>query len=146
MRVLIVDDDPGIRRTTRIALETSGHAAADAPSGQRGLKMIEEENFDVCFLDVQLGAENGLDVLAKMLKAAPSLAVVMFTAYANIATAVEAMRRGAFDFIPKPFTPDQIRTVLGKIEKNRALESRVRSLENQIATESPPVDLESAEP
>ncbi|HYP17355.1 MAG TPA: sigma-54 dependent transcriptional regulator, partial [Opitutus sp.] len=85
-------------------------------------------------------------VLAKLLKARPTLAVVMFTAYANVATAVEAMRRGAFDFLPKPFTPDQIRGVLAKIEKNRALESRVQSLETQLADTSPPVDLESTEP
>jgi NtrC-family two-component system response regulator AlgB len=65
-------------------------------------------------LDVKLGADDGLDVLAKLLKLQPSLAVVMFTAYANIATAVEAMRRGAFDFLPKPFTPDQIRAELEK--------------------------------
>jgi NtrC-family two-component system response regulator AlgB len=70
----------------------------------------------------------------------------MFTAYANIATAVEAMRRGAFDFIPKPFTPDQIRGVLTKVEKARALESRVQSLETQLADTSPAVDLESNEP
>src|SRR6185436_5743319 len=143
MRVLIVDDDPSIRRTTRIALESSGHVAAEAPGGQRALKMLEEEGFDVCFLDVQLGGENGLDVLAKMMKVRPALAVVLFTAYANIATAVEAMRRGAFDFIPKPFTPDQIRAVLGKIEKNRALETRVRVLETQLAAETPAIDLES---
>jgi two-component system, NtrC family, response regulator AlgB len=146
MRVLIVDDDPGICRTTRIALETSGHVAADAPNGQKALKALDEEGFDVCFLDVQLGHENGLDVLAKFLKTHPHLAVVMFTAYANIATAVEAMRRGAFDFIPKPFTPDQIRAVLAKIEKNRTLETRVRSLETQLAAETPAVDLTSEEP
>ena len=81
-----------------------------------------------------------------MLKAQPSLAVVMFTAYANIATAVEAMRRGAFDFIPKPFTPDQIRAVLAKVERHRALEARVRTLETALAAESPPVDLASEEP
>src|SRR5262249_50280374 len=101
---------------------------------------------DACFLDVKLGADDGLEVLAKILKTQPGLAVVMFTAYANIATAVEAMRRGAFDFIPKPFTPDQIRAVLAKIEKHRALETRVRSLEGELARESPPVDLESADP
>jgi NtrC-family two-component system response regulator AlgB len=71
---------------------------------------------------------------------------VMFTAYANIATAVEAMRRGAFDFIPKPFTPDQIRAVLEKIGKKRVLETRVRSLETQLAAETPEVTLESTEP
>jgi two-component system, NtrC family, response regulator AlgB len=145
MRILIVDDEPGIRRTTRIAVESAGHQAAEAPNGSRALKALEEEQFDGTFLDLKLGADDGLEVLAKMLKAQPSLAVVMFTAYANIATAVEAMRRGAFDFVPKPFTPDQIRAILAKIEKARALESRVRTLENEIASESPPVDLDSSE-
>jgi len=146
MRVLIVDDEPAIRKTTRIALEMGDHTAAEAPNGLRALKALDEENFDAVFLDLKLGTDDGLEVLAKLLKAQPSLAVVMFTAYANIATAVEAMRRGAFDFIPKPFTPDQIRAVLAKIEKTRALETKVRSLENDLARESPPVDLGSSEP
>jgi NtrC-family two-component system response regulator AlgB len=97
------------------------------------------------FLDLKLGTEDGLDLLDRLLKAHPGLNVVMFTAYANIATAVEAMRRGAYDFVPKPFTPDQIRGILTKIEKTRALQTKVRTLESEIATESPPVDLESAE-
>lgn len=145
MRILIVDDEPGIRRTTRIAVEIAGHVAAEAPNGSRALKAIDDDPFDAVFLDLKLGADDGLEVLAKMLKAQPSLAVVMFTAYANIATAVEAMRRGAFDFVPKPFTPEQIRAILAKIEKTRALESRVRTLENELAAESPPIDLESSE-
>jgi len=146
MRILIVDDEAGIRRTTRIAVETAGHTAVEAATGARALKTLEEEGFDACFLDVKLGSEDGLDVLQKLLKAQPGLAVVMFTAYANIATAVEAMRRGAFDFMPKPFTPDQIRAVLAKIDKNRALETRVRTLETQLADSSPEVDLQSEEP
>ena len=146
MRILIVDDEPAIRKTTRLAVETGGHSAAEAPNALRALKAVDEEAFDAVFLDLKLGTDDGLEVLAKLLKAQPSLAIVMFTAYANIATAVEAMRRGAFDFLPKPFTPDQIRGVLAKIEKTRALETRVRSLENQLAAESPPIDLESAEP
>ena len=146
MRVLIVDDEPGIRKTTRIAVETAGHSAAEAPNGLRAQKLVDGEIFDAVFLDLKLGTEDGLEILARLLKAQPGLAVVMVTAYANIATAVEAMRRGAFDFIPKPFTPDQIRAVLAKIEKNRALETRVRSLESELARESPPVDLDSTEP
>ena len=112
----------------------------------RALKAVADEAFDAVFLDLKLGADDGLDTLTKLLKAQPAPAIVMFTAYANIATAVQAMRLGAFDFIPKPFTPDQIRAVLAKIEKTRALESRVRSLESALASESPPIDLESAEP
>jgi len=146
MRILIVDDEAGIRKTTRIAIETAGHDAAEAPSAARAMKAIDEEQYDVVFLDLKLGADDGLEVLGRLLKAQPTLIVVMFTAYANIATAVEAMRKGAFDFIPKPFTPDQIRGILAKIEKTRALQTRVRFLENDLAAESPPVDLESSEP
>lgn len=143
---MIVDDDASIRKTTGMAVELMGHEAVLATGGARALKLLEEEPCDVCFLDVNLGAENGLDVLDRILKARPGVVVVMFTAYANISTAVDAMRRGAFDFIPKPFTPDQIRQVLGKIERERKLEQRVRQLESQITEVSPEIDFDSAEP
>ncbi len=146
MKVLIVDDKASIRKTTRVAIETAGHAAAEAPGAARALKAVEEEDFDAVFLDLRIGADDGLEVLGRLLKTRPGLPVVMFTAYANIATAVEAMRRGAFDFIPKPFTPEQVRAVLAKIGKNRALEQRVRSLENELAAEMTPVEADSAEP
>jgi NtrC-family two-component system response regulator AlgB len=145
MRVLIVDDELGIRKTTAIAVETMGYEVVSVPGGVRALKTLETESFDVSFLDLNLGGEDGLDVLDKLLKAAPDMAVVMFTAYATISAAVEAMRKGAFDFIPKPFTPDQIRQVLGKIAKTRSLERRVKQLETQLADESPEIDLSSAE-
>ena len=146
MRTLIVDDEAGIRKTTRLAIESAGHGAAEAATGARALKAIEEETFDVVFLDLKLGTDDGLVWLEKLLKVQPTLQVVMFTAYANIATAVEAMRRGAYDFVPKPFTPDQIRGILARIDRTRVLQTKVRSLENEIAAESPPVDLESGEP
>jgi NtrC-family two-component system response regulator AlgB len=146
MRVLIVDDEPSIRKTTRIAVESSGHSASEAPNAAKALKAAEEEGFDAIFLDLKLGADDGLEVLGRLIKARPSPAVILFTAYANIATAVEAMRRGAFDFIPKPFTPDQIRAVLAKVAKAHALERRVEALESDLASGAPPVDLESGEP
>ena len=146
MRILIVDDEASIRKTTAIAVQTTGHEAVEAPSGARALKLVETEGFDVCFLDVKLGAEDGLVVMDKLLQVSPGLTVVMFTAFASIATAVEAMRRGAFDFIPKPFTPEQIRQVLQKIVRTRSLEQRVQQLESQLADESPEIDLTSLEP
>jgi len=146
MRVLIVDDEPGIRKTTGVAVEIMGHEVVAAPNGLRALKALEETPCDVCFLDVNLGGEDGLIVLEKLLQAQPSLVVVMFTAFANISTAVEAMRRGAFDFIPKPFTPDQIRQVLDKVTRARKLEQRVQQLESQLTEQSPQIDFSSAEP
>jgi len=146
MRVLIVDDEPSIRRTTRVAVESSGHSASEASNGAKAVRAAEEEGFDAVFLDLKLGADDGLEILGRLMKVRPAPAVILFTAYANIATAVEAMRRGAFDFIPKPFTPDQIRAVLAKVGKAHALERRVSALESDLESGSPPVDLESAEP
>jgi NtrC-family two-component system response regulator AlgB len=146
MRVLIVDDEPSIRRTTRIAVESSGHSASEAPNAAKALKAAEEEGFDAVFLDLKLGADDGMEVLGRLMKLRPAPAVILFTAYANIVTAVEAMRQGAFDFIPKPFTPDQIRSVLEKVGKSHALARRVAALENDLASGAPPVDLESGEP
>ncbi len=146
MRVLIVDDEPSIRKTTRIALETTGHTAVEAATAARALKAVEQEAFDAVFLDLKLGADDGLALLDRILQARPAPAVVMFTAYANIATAVEAMRRGAFDFIPKPFTPDQIRAVVAKVERAAVIGRRVRALESEVAAEVPPPALDSNEP
>jgi NtrC-family two-component system response regulator AlgB len=146
MRILIVDDEASIRKTTAIAVQTMGHEPIEAPNGTAAIKLVETEGCDVCFLDVKLGSEDGLVVLEKLMQAAPGLAVVLFTAFANIATAVEAMRRGAFDFIPKPFTPEQIRQVLQKVARTQTLEQRVRQLESELADESPEIDLTSTEP
>lgn len=145
MRVLIVDDEPAIRKTTGLAVEAMGHEFMGAPNGMRAAKELETEFFDACFLDLKLGTEDGLAVMERLLKIQPTLPIVMFTAYANISTAVEAMRRGAFDFIPKPFTPEQIRQVLDKVSRNRRLEKRVEQLESQLVEESPPIDLTSEE-
>jgi NtrC-family two-component system response regulator AlgB len=146
MRVLIVDDEPSIRKTTRIAVESAGHLAVEAPNAAKAIKAAETEGFDAVFLDLKLGADDGMEVLGRLMKLRPAPAVILFTAYANIATAVEAMRRGAFDFIPKPFTPDQIRAVLAKVGKAHALERRVQALESDLASGAPPVDLDSDEP
>jgi len=146
MRVLIVDDEPSIRRTTRIAVESSGHTASEAPNAAKAIKAAEDEGFDAVFLDLKLGADDGMAVLDHLTKLDPAPAVILFTAYANIATAVEAMRRGAFDFIPKPFTPDQIRAVLAKVTKASTMERRVHALESDIVSAAPPVDLASEEP
>src|SRR5580658_6974059 len=146
MRVLIVDDEPSIRKTTRDAVESGGHSAVEAPNAAKALKAAETEGFDAVFLDLKLGADDGMEVLGRLMKLRPAPAVILFTAYANIATAVEAMRRGAFDFIPKPFTPDQIRAVLAKVAKAHAIERRVQALESELDAGFPPVDLESDEP
>ena len=125
MRFLIIDDEEHIRKTTAVVLEAMGHETVGAETAAVALKQLASDDFDVAFLDLKLSGESGLDLLPELLKINPQLEVVVFTAYASIETAVEAIRRGAIDYIPKPFTPEQVRQVLGKILRARKLQSRV---------------------
>src|SRR5215813_2686020 len=125
MRVLVVDDEQNIRRTLTVALETMEHEVTSAADGKSALKELRSGSFDVMLLDLRLSQESGLDVLQEALRISPKLAVVIVTAFASIETAVEAMRRGAYDYLPKPCTPEQVRHVLGRIARTKKLESRV---------------------
>jgi len=146
MRLLIIDDEENIRRATAVALEGMGYETAGVGNRAAAVKQLENRDFDVAFLDLKLDGESGLDLLPELLKLNPRLEVVVFTAYASVETAVEAMRRGATDYIPKPFTPEQIRRVLGKIIEARKLRLRVAELESRLSADSPATDLTSSEP
>jgi len=146
MNILLIDDDPQLRKSLRLALETMDHHVADVRDGAQAETVLGQGLFDVALLDLQLARETGLDTLPTLLRLAPGLAVVVITAYATIETAVEAMRRGAFDYLPKPFTPDQLRMVLDRAAKMRRLQSHVVELEEQVRSIVPEADLHTAEP
>jgi two-component system, NtrC family, response regulator AlgB len=146
MRILVVDDEQNIRKAFTLALEAMGHEVAAVTSGSAALKQLEAHGADVAFLDLKLSQESGLDVLDAALKSQPNLAVIIVTAYASIETAVEAMRRGAFDYLPKPCTPEQIRQVLARIARTRRLESKVAELESRLSAEAPEADLATTSP
>jgi NtrC-family two-component system response regulator AlgB len=146
MRVLIIDDEENIRRATALVVEAMGHTTAAAADSASALKQVQNGDFELAFLDLRLNQESGLDLLPELLKVNPRLEVVVFTAYASIETAVEAMRRGAVDYVPKPFTPDQIRRVLTRILKARKLEDRVAELESRLSSDAPAIDLTTSEP
>ena len=146
MRVLVVDDERNIRQTLATALESMNHEVVTASTGEEALQRVEADGFQVILLDLKLQQESGLDLLGEILRRDPNVAVVMVTAYASIETAVEAMRRGAYDFLAKPCTPDQVRQVLNRIARTRQLENRVVELESRLQAESAEFDLESEAP
>jgi NtrC-family two-component system response regulator AlgB len=147
MRILVVDDERNIRNTFRLAIESFGHDVEMASNADSALQLLKAAGgFDVAFLDLKLSQESGLDLLSDMLGLSPRLTIVMVTAYASIETAVEAMRRGAFDYLPKPCTPEQIRQVLARAEKTRRLENKVAELESRLSAEAPDIDLETRAP
>lgn len=132
MNFLVVDDDKTFRDATCFLIEEAGHYAEGAISGQVGLTALREEKFDAVLLDLNLGRENGLDLLVEIQRQSPEVPVVMFTAQGSVKVAVEAMRRGAVDFLEKPFQREQFTTVLARLQRLRQLNQRIERLELQV--------------
>jgi NtrC-family two-component system response regulator AlgB len=146
MNLLLVDDEISLRRTLRITLESMGHTVAEAASSEQAREQLRRQTFDLTFLDLRLGREQGLDLLPKLHEEAPEMGVVVVTAFASVDSAVEAMRRGAFDYLPKPFTPDQLRLVLQRWESASKLHHEVTRLRDEARAAVPETDLETREP
>ena len=144
--VLIIDDEKNIRHTLRVCIESMGGKVGEASGPDAAVEFMGRSSFDVAFLDLKLGAHSGLDLIPRLLAENPNLAIVVITAYATIETAVEAMRRGAWDYLPKPFSPAQIRHTLERVVKQRSLANRAANLEGQLSAETPDVLLASAAP
>jgi NtrC-family two-component system response regulator AlgB len=122
------------------------HQVAEAANGVAALHLVNKEDFDLILVDLKLGRESGLDVLSNLLQSNPTAGIVVMTAYAGIDTAVEAMRRGAFDYLPKPFTLEQLRLLLNRWQELRGLRSEVNNLREQIRRALPEVDLQTVVP
>ncbi len=143
LHALVIDDEKNIRSTLTVCLEGIGCDVVAVGSGQAALAALGRKHFDFAFLDLRLDKENGLDLIPELLALGPNLDIVIITAYATFDTAVEATRRGASDYLPKPFSPAQVRHVVEQAIARRALAWRVTDLENRLADEAPDVDLSS---
>lgn len=118
-RILIIDDENSIRRTLRDILENEGYAIDDAPDGLEGLKLVKANHYDVILCDIKMPKMDGLEVLDKILESNSDVPVVMISGHGNIDTAVDAIRKGAYDYISKP--PDLNRllvTIRNAFEKS----------------------------
>jgi len=122
-RVLVVDDEKRIRDGCRSILTLGGFEVGLAENGYAGLKKIEEEHFDIILLDLMMPGLRGIDLLEHVKARHPDTLVIVITGYATLEHAVEAMKKGAFDFISKPFSPEDLRAVIARaIEYIRSLE------------------------
>jgi two-component system response regulator PilR (NtrC family) len=124
-KILIVEDDASLREFLWIFLKKEGHDVQSAKSGVEAVKIIRETNFDVVITDLKMAKVTGLDVLKNVKEISYSTEVIIITAYSTVETAIEAMKKGAFDYIEKPFRIDEIRVII-----QRCLEKRELFLEN----------------
>jgi NtrC-family two-component system response regulator AlgB len=132
MEFLVIDDDRGFREAACMLIEAEGHEAQPATGSEAALANLKEADFDAALLDIHLGAENGLDLLPQLTRAYPALPVIVFTAQGTIDIAVEAMRRGALDFLEKPFTRGQFHRVVARLQRFRQMSQSIERLEREV--------------
>jgi len=107
-RILVIDDESAIRDSMRMILEYEGYDFLGAPTGEEGITLAERESIDLVFLDIKMPGMDGLEVLGKLKAQGDQLPVVMISGHGTVATAVEATKLGAFDFIEKPLATERI--------------------------------------
>jgi NtrC-family two-component system response regulator AlgB len=129
---LVVDDDAGIRQSLRLCLEADSARVLGVGSAAAALEALDRARFDVVLLDLWLGTESGLDAIAELLQRQPDIAIIVVTAFASFESAVEAMKRGATDYLPKPFTPDQVRSATRRALEGVRLRQRLADAEHRL--------------
>jgi two-component system, OmpR family, phosphate regulon sensor histidine kinase PhoR len=138
-RVLVVDDEERIQMACQRLLSQEGCDVAVAENGIKGLKMIDEAHFDIVLLDLMMPGMSGMDVLTGIKSRHPDTVIIVITGYATLEHSIETMKKGAFDFLSKPFSPQELRVVISKaIEFIRTLQdiasekSRMRVMVNTL--------------
>ena len=134
-KILIIDDEEVVRESCCRILSEEGHQIETATDGERGLQKVKQLKPDLALVDLKMPGMDGIEILEKIQDIDPDIVSIVITGYATIESAVEAMKRNAYDFIPKPFTPDQLRIIIrrGLEKRNLALDSaRLRHEKNKM--------------
>jgi len=132
MNILIVDDEEVLQDVLTVLLHKEGHNTLSAYSGEEGIEILDKEEIDLVLLDLMLPGMNGMQVLKEIRQRWPDQVVVVITAYSSIESAIDAMREGAFHYIPKPFKNEEVLLTLRKGLEQRRLASENRSLREQL--------------
>jgi DNA-binding NtrC family response regulator len=116
LRILIIDDDKNTRITLSACLEAMGYRVTAIATASEALAALERQTFDLAFLDLHLKGMSGMDLISRLLSIRPQLHIVIITAYAIMETAIEAIKRGARDYLPKPLALVKIRDLLNSLD------------------------------
>ncbi len=146
LNVLVVDDEKNIRATLAMCLETFGEKVVQADGVEAARAAVGARAFDLAFVDLRLGQSSGLDLIPQLLAQQPTLDIVVITAFGTIDTAVDAIRRGARDYLSKPFTPAQIRHVVDRVRARHRTERRLTDLEARLSELTVEADLKTGSP
>ncbi len=135
-RILVIDDEIVVCGSVGKILRRDNHEITCVLTAEEGMEFLENQSFDLIITDLMLPKMSGMELLEKVKEKWPGIRVVMITGYATVKNALEAMKHGAFDFLPKPFTPDELRTAAERaLQRNKlgSAESAVSKIQEDIA-------------
>ncbi len=135
-KILIVDDQINTCKSLEAILKKSGYFCSFTLSAEDALKKVQAEHFDIVITDIRMPGMDGLQLLEELKKIQPHLVVIMITGYATIKSAVESIQKGAYDYLPKPFTPDEVRVVIERAAEHSRLQAENILLRRQLHTQS----------
>src|SRR5512136_1523472 len=129
--ILVIDDEESLRDGCRQVLEKSGYAVLTTGEGSEGIKIARESKPEIAFIDLKMPGISGMEIIEILSKDIPDIVLIMITGYATIVSAVEAIQKGAYDYLPKPFSPDQLRAVAKRGLDHRNLKIETRRLREE---------------
>ena len=132
MKILIIDDERSIRNSLKEILDDEGYDVEVAENGQQGVEMVEKEKYDVIFCDIKMPVMDGVETLAKLTAMGIDSAVVMVSGHADVATAVDCIKKGAFDFIEKPLDLNRILITIKNAKDKVHLVKETKSLKKKV--------------
>ncbi|MDX9999970.1 MAG: sigma-54 dependent transcriptional regulator [Polyangia bacterium] len=133
IKVLVIDDERSVCLTCRRILETEGYLVDTTLSGVEGVHLAQEGDYDVVLLDLKMKDMNGMEALEAIKQDRPDVIVIIITGYATIQTSIEAIKKGAFHYVPKPFTPQELSMVVHKAIDDREMRAENRNLKEEIS-------------
>ncbi|MDZ7330795.1 MAG: response regulator [candidate division KSB1 bacterium] len=140
-RIIVIDDDPVMRLSCFKILDKEGYLVETYEDGEQGLAAIHRQRPDLLVVDLKMPKIGGMEVISRVHQVDPDICIVVITGYATIGTAVDAMKAGAYDFLPKPFTPDELRLIIKRgierselAEQSRRLKQEKEHLQRRFLT------------
>jgi len=137
-RILVVDDEPIVVDSLAEWFRQDGYHVDTARSGKEALRMVGRAPYDIALLDIKMPGMDGLELQALLTSANPDLTIIIMTAYASVESAVKALKAGAYDYITKPFDPDELSHLVRRASEHRSLRSENLRLKESLETMAPP--------
>src|SRR5579872_620939 len=140
-RILIVDDELVVRDSLGKWFTSEGYAAQPVPGAREALETIQQKEFDIALIDIKMPGMDGMELQARLKEADPELLVIIMTGYASVDTAVQALKRGAYDYITKPVDPDELSHLVEKALEHRRTKREVVRLRENLSEAAPGTEL-----